>query len=411
MSDTLPVSVVVVSRDRPDALKRCLMGISQLRYPAFEVVVVADQGGVATAQSLPFSNDLKIVPFDQSNISRARNLGISHAAGEVVAFIDDDAVPEPSWLMHLAAPFLRDHVAAAGGFVRGRNGITFQYKARSVDTRGQTQDIDAEPNRATVFTPKTGRAIKTEGTNMAVRRDVLIALEGFDPAYAFFLDETDLNLRIAREGLATAVVPMAQVHHGFAPSPRRRPDRVPRDLFDIGASWAVFQRKNLPEADRPQHWRDLRLSERKRLLGHMVGGRLEPRDVRVLLQRLDQGYTQGLERKRGGAELAKSPVQAFRPMRATRGESRFIAGRSWQAGPVRAQARAAVEAGDIATVVILSPTSLYHHHSFTMDGFWLQTGGVWGRSERSDRVFQPTTFASRVRREKARIAKHRLMAD
>ena len=176
MSDALSVSVVVVSRDRPDALRRCLEAIAQLQYPTFEVVVVADQAGFAAAQAMPFADNLKIVSFDLANISQARNLGISHAAGEVIAFIDDDAVPEPSWLTFLTAPFAKDEVACVGGFVRGRNGISYQWRARSVDSRGATTPLDVSMTRATVFKPKGGRAIKTEGTNMAVRRDVLVAL-------------------------------------------------------------------------------------------------------------------------------------------------------------------------------------------------------------------------------------------
>ena len=134
-----PVSVVVVSRDRPDALLRCLTGLLQVQYTPFEVVVVADQPGCSAAAR--WAEQIKIVPFDRPNISEARNLGISNAAGEIIAFIDDDAVPEPSWLTHLIAPFERADVAAAGGFVRGRNGISFQWQARSVDETGATAQI------------------------------------------------------------------------------------------------------------------------------------------------------------------------------------------------------------------------------------------------------------------------------
>lgn len=45
----LTVSVIIVSRERPDALRRCLLGISQLQYRAFEVVVVACPAGIAVA--------------------------------------------------------------------------------------------------------------------------------------------------------------------------------------------------------------------------------------------------------------------------------------------------------------------------------------------------------------------------
>ena len=211
MTHAPPVSVVVVSRDRPDALRRCVTGLGQLRYPDFEIVVVADAAGLAAVKKLPIASHLKTVRFDLANISEARNLGISHAAGDIVTFIDDDAVPEPSWLRYLIAPFERPQVAAAGGFVRGRNGISYQWEGRSVDVTGATEPLQLTRDRVTVLAPKGARATKTEGTNMAVRRDVLLELDGFDPGFAFFLDETDLNLRLARAGLATALVPMAEV--------------------------------------------------------------------------------------------------------------------------------------------------------------------------------------------------------
>ena len=93
----VPVSVVVVSRDRPMALRRCLAGLAQLQYDPFEIVVVADAQGCAAVAGSDMATHIKIVPFEQPNISEARNLGISHSAGDIIAFIDDDAVPEPSW--------------------------------------------------------------------------------------------------------------------------------------------------------------------------------------------------------------------------------------------------------------------------------------------------------------------------
>jgi len=410
MSEALPVSVVVVSRDRPEALGRCLEGVAQLQYPMFEVVVVADAAGVAMAQAMPFADNLKIVLFERANISQARNLGISHAAGDVIAFIDDDAVPEPSWLSYLIAPFDKAEVACAGGFVRGRNGISYQWEARSVDDRGASEPVDVSHARVTVFKPKGGRAIKTEGTNMAVRRDVLVALEGFDPGFAFFLDETDLNLRIMRAGHATAVVPMAEVHHGYAASPRRRQDRVPRDLFDIGASWAVFQRKYVPERERLDHWHRLRLAERRRLVAHMVAGRLEPGDVRRIMRRLDQGYGQGLARHRGGAQLSQSAISAFRAMPLRTGPSVVLKGRIWQRTRLRREAAVRADRGERVTLILLSPTTLFHHVYFETAGYWEQVGGLWGRAERDEPLFRFQPFGVRVMREVRRVAQQRLIS-
>jgi GT2 family glycosyltransferase len=67
-------------------------------------------------------------------------------------------------------------------------------------------------------------------------RSVLVDLEGFDPAYHFYLDETDLNMRLVAANHWTAIAPLARVQHGFARSIRRHGDRVPKGLFNIGAS-------------------------------------------------------------------------------------------------------------------------------------------------------------------------------
>ena len=111
---------------------------------------------------------------------------------------------------------------------------------------------------------------------------------------------------------------LAQVHHGFEASATRRDDRVPRDLFEIGASWAVFQRKHIPKDVRVAHCDAQITQERKRLLEHMVAGRLEPRDVRRLMKRLKAGYAEGLTRSFGGTRLARHVVLPFRPVNAPR---------------------------------------------------------------------------------------------
>ena len=399
------VSVVVVSRGRPAALTRCLLGLSQLDHAAFEIVVVACPAGLAALDDAGWSGRIKTVAFDEPNISSARNLGIAQAAGDVVAFIDDDAVPAPSWLAHLAAPFDMPDVAAAGGFVRGRNGISYQWKARIALADATTQPLAVPEDRVTLHQGAPGRAVKTEGTNMAVRRQVLARIGGFDPVYRFYLDETDLNLRLGAIEGRTAIVPMAQVHHGFAASDRRRDDRVPLSLFEIGASHAAFLRRHTPEGQDAAALRDAeRAGQRARLLRHMVAGRLEPRDVGRLLAGFDAGWAEGARRPVVPLAPLPDPASGFLPLeRPAPGEHILLTGRSWQSASRLAAAARAVSSGQRASVILLAPSARRHRITFEEPGVWVQRGGLFGASDRTDPAIRPWSFSARCRREAAQL--------
>ncbi|MBE1294104.1 MAG: glycosyltransferase [Rhodobacteraceae bacterium] len=405
------ISVVVVSRRRPEALRRALVGISQLRYPAFEVVVVADAAGLAAAKDLPFGDQLKTVEYETPNISAARNRGIAHAAGEVVAFIDDDGVPETGWLHHLAAPFAKPEVAAAGGYVRGRNGISFQWQAQSVDGTGDGLPLGLSGEEPVVLTPSNGRAIKTEGTNMAFRRDVLAQMGGFDPAYQYYLDETDLNIRLAAAGHKTAIVPRAEVHHGYAENRQRTADRVPRDLSEIGASKAIFLRKHCPEEKREDVWKAFCQGQRRRLVHHMVAGNIMPGDVRRLMRGLQQGYAEGLTRSFGQLPELTRASDGFAPLNVPMGPQVVIYGRYWRRKAMLGEARQAAKEGKLPSVFIFSRTGLFHSVRFDPAGFWLQRGGLFGRSDRRQSLFRIHGFGARLRQEFQRVAAQRLLLE
>lgn len=392
------VSVIIVSRGRPDALRLCLTGVRQIAYPNFEVIVVADPAGVAVAQAMDW---VKVVPWDEANISTARNAGLAQAGGDIVAFIDDDAVPEPTWLTKLTAPFTAAEVMVAGGFVLGRNGISYQWRARRVFADGCTEDVAV--SEVSVLEGSLGNAVKTEGTNMAFRRDKLCQMGGFDPAFAFYLDETDVNMRLAAEGVKTAIVPDALVHHGFAASARRTPARVPTDLFEIAASQAVFLRKHGPERDLVAARVAFMAAQRRRLLTHMVGGGLEPRDVRRIMATCDAGWDAGLTRVFGRTE----PIAAaddFRPVAALPERPHVNLGaRVWNVKAQRAKARAAVAGGARVTLYYFWPSVRYHRVRMHPDGYWEQCGGLFGKSDRTGPQIQFVPYSKRISCEIDRV--------
>lgn len=372
------LSVIVVSRHRAEALHRCLTGLGQQIGAAIEVIVVADPAAADQVRA----PDRKVVAFDEANISAARNLGLGLAAGDVVAFIDDDAVPEPTWAARLLEPFGDAQTVAATGFVRGRNGISLQWRCLAVDRSGQDHPIELPGEMTCRPDPGPDRVIKTQGTNCAFRAEALRRIGGFDPAFRFYLDETDVNLRMAGLG-QTAVVPLAQVHHGFLPSERRRADRVPRSLHDIAASSAVFLRRHAADALEPGRAR-LWAEQRQRLERHLAARRLSQAEAARLMRTLEDGWAEGMARPLAAREALPDAATAWLPMRAaSTGEGLFLAGWIWKRRTLADQARAAVAQGRIVSVLCLSPGMRRHWLRFDPDGYWVQTGGVWGRADRS----------------------------
>lgn len=398
------VSVVIVSRHRAEALILCLTAVARLSYPRFEVVVVADPDGLRAMDALPFIDRIKTVAFDEANISAARNRGIAQAAGDIVAFLDDDAVPETRWLDHLIRAFDDPDVAAAGGYVLGRNGITIQWASRMVDRTGEARDLPLTKEHPTVLTPPPGSAVKTEGTNMAIRRDVLARLGGFDPAFLFYLDETDLNMRLSEAGLSTAIVPLARVHHGYAASANRRADRAVRDLHQIAASTMVYLRKHCPSSRHATVLQSALAEQRTRLLRQMVTGLLEPGDVRRLLRSWETGLEDGRARLLTDPKPLPQAQAGFLPFQSLfQKKSVVLSGFTTGSRRLREQARQAADGGRSVSVFLFSRSMLFHRVRFHPDGYWEQLGGLWGRSDRKDRLFSFWTLKKRVRREVQRI--------
>ncbi len=110
------VSVILSTLDRAPWLDRALCALAYQRHPAVEVIVVAGPCRDDTAQVLArHGGRIRTAACPTANLSASRNIGLELAQGEVVAFLDDDAVPEPDWLQHLCAAYADPQVGASAG--------------------------------------------------------------------------------------------------------------------------------------------------------------------------------------------------------------------------------------------------------------------------------------------------------
>jgi GT2 family glycosyltransferase len=197
------LSVVVVTRDRAARLRAFLASLWRQTLPAdrFEVVVVDDASTDGTqalvegeAPQTPFS--LRFVPVaGRPGMGALRNAGWRAAAGELVAFADDDCEAEPGWLEALDAA-AREHPGAG---VQGRTTPI----PRELDRLG--------PLARTKWIETAGPWYQT--CNIAYPRELLEQLGGFDPALRVAGEDTDLGWRAREAGAAITYEPRAHVRH------------------------------------------------------------------------------------------------------------------------------------------------------------------------------------------------------
>lgn len=390
------VSVVIASHGRADLLTRAAMSIYQQEDVAVELIVVADGAGLMALGGLPFAARIKTARLDNENLSQARNIGIGLAAGEIIAFLDDDACAEPAWLVHLRAALARVDCAAVTGAVLGRNGLSLQWARMGADLWGRDQPISE------------AHFPKLHGTNMAIKADILRQMGGFDEAYRFYLEDTDLALRLTGAGYGIGYVDLGLIHHATAPSTRRDARRRPLSLSQIGASQAVFLTRHCPEGERDAAWQEFANSQEIRLERLIRQRLLSQSDKHRLMDELAQGRQAGLGRARSLRHDWTAPPP-FQPLRdGTPRASVILHGPSWRASELREKAAALAAQGLRPSLFLFAPSARAHWLRFDPRGFWEQSGGLLGRSDRTAPRISLMTPSARVRHEMRRVAKQRL---
>ena len=201
------VSVVVCSYNGAATLRECLDSLMRLDYPDYEVILVDDGSTDDTpwiAADFP-----QVVCLRQENrgLSVARNVGASHADGEIVAYTDSDCVADEHWLRYLVLAMQDQHVQAIGG-----PNIT-PYSDGMV-----ARCVAASPGNPSHVMLDDHYAEHVPGCNLALRRDVLLSLGGFDPQFRTAGDDVDLCWRLLDAGMNIGYAASAMVWHHRRPT-------------------------------------------------------------------------------------------------------------------------------------------------------------------------------------------------
>lgn len=218
------VTAAVCTRGRPDDLPRCLESLARVDYPSVDLLVVDNNApSDRTVVDLVAGRfpSVRCIREPRPGLDWARNRAVLEATGDIVAFTDDDAVVDASWLRALVAPFLgQADVNATAGLVLPLELDTSaqqQFERHGGLGRGFSRRWLRMPYGSS---PTRVGNITTFGTgaSMAFRRSALTALGGFDPA----LDagtasaaggDTEIFFRVLKAGGTMVYEPGAVARH------------------------------------------------------------------------------------------------------------------------------------------------------------------------------------------------------
>ncbi len=219
------VSVVVCehSMDRYEDFQEAVDSLLAQTYDDTEIVLVSDGNDTVCERMREDYRgvaDVVVRCLDENlGLLGARNAGAEAATGDVVAFIDDDAIADESWVAELAEVYRTKDVPAAGGkmtpaWVAGKPDFLPEefYWLVGVTYRGFGPNGDSE---------LAGEVRNTFGSNISFRRDVFLELGGFDTAIGgrkgdanLQGGETELCARLCNEyGYGVYYNPRAEVAH------------------------------------------------------------------------------------------------------------------------------------------------------------------------------------------------------
>jgi glycosyltransferase involved in cell wall biosynthesis len=172
------ISVIVCTRERPDALVRCLDSLEALRPAAHEVIVVDNAPSSERTRELCAQRDVRYVLEPTPGQSRARNRGIEVATGDLLAFTDDDCVADPDWLAGLAGEFTDPLLMAVTGFI-GPASISAPAQLHFEAHGGFERHAERRRFEAVTASPVMAAAIAGAGANMVFRRSVFSEIGPF----------------------------------------------------------------------------------------------------------------------------------------------------------------------------------------------------------------------------------------
>ena len=257
------VSIVIPTLNRCEKLRQCLTSLTSQLFKDFEIIVI-DGGSTDETLIMLQEFQVKVIKQKGKGIANAENLGIHNSKGEIIAFLDDDCIANPSWLSNLVKPYVvSSKVGGTGGAVRiGFTPATdptklslFRYFGAiysNIVLEGCTSSIGVI-TRSGALTQNFDQGERllevdhVQGCNMSFSSNVIKTLGGLDEDYSGtgFRWETDLCIRVRKAGYKIMFNPEAEVFHNTD----HEKFLTPKYKYYEGRNDIYFFLKNLKPSD------------------------------------------------------------------------------------------------------------------------------------------------------------------
>jgi glycosyltransferase involved in cell wall biosynthesis len=205
------VTVVIPTYNRRDLVREAIASVTAQSYPDVEVIVVDDGSADGTAEVVQQCAGVQYVYQANRGVSAARNVGVAHARGELIAFLDSDDLWQPDKLAHQVALFEQHpdvHICQTDE-IWIRNGMRVNPHHKHRKTSG---DIFARSLELCLVSPSA----------VMMRRALLEQLGGFDETLPA-CEDYDLWLRVtARLPVHFIALPLVVKRGGHADQLSRR---------------------------------------------------------------------------------------------------------------------------------------------------------------------------------------------
>ncbi len=272
-ADLSAVDVVICTRDRADDLHTCLSDLTGMPQDGQRYLVVDNASATdETRRVVEAFPGITYVREDRPGLDVARNTGLRATRGEIIAFIDDDAAPDPLWLRKLCRNFDNPAVMAAGGLTMAmelESDAQIAFQRFGGFGRGFKRVIYDASNCYAFYAWCAGA-----GVNMALRRDVIDKVGWFDEALdagtkSLAGGDSDYFRRIINAGWRIAYDPEAVNWHRH----RRTMAELKQQVYGYEvSSFAILAKALFYERDARAlgalvRWLGMRWQQRRQLLG------------------------------------------------------------------------------------------------------------------------------------------------